>query len=669
MAKKRPMKLEDLFALRAVGRLAVAPDGSRIVFELKRHDPDENNNFVQLMLADSAGGSVRPLTAPAQHSDTMPKFSPAGDKLAFISTRQRQTAALYVMSLAGGEPQRLTDFDGDVHDFDFSPDGRKIAYLYQPITQRQKLEREDRQDDVQKRPTYKHITRMMHKLDGVGFWNGHYKHVWIIPADGGKPKQLTRGNYDDSEPRFSPDGRLVSFVSNRTEDPDRYYDQSDIYVVRATGGPMRRITQGHGSCAGHAWAPDGKTIAFVGALNKPLEWWKYDTRVHIVPASGGRPKELVRDIDADHLNMTLGDIAGTSFEPVPPRFSADGRRIYFLASVRGATHLFSRSLTRRDTRCEIDGKLNIMQAEFAADAGVFGLVIGTATNPSDVFLYQPATGSRPRQLTDVNGDALHRVEVIEPEEFTLRSGNIELQCWVMRPPGFRANRKYPAILQVHGGPQAQYGYCFFHEMQLMAARGYVVAFTNPRGSAGYGLNFRKCIVGDWGNLDYKDVRKLGDWLFTRRWVDRKRVGITGGSYGGYMTNWVIGHEQRYRAAVTQRSVVSMESMFGTSDYGPAIVQEVHGLPWKRRERMFAHSPLKFVEKMHTPLLIIHSEQDLRCPLEQAQQLFTALKYLGREVEMVTFEGESHGLSRGGRPQNRAERLRRILGWFDKHMAT
>jgi dipeptidyl aminopeptidase/acylaminoacyl peptidase len=204
-------------------------------------------------------------------------------------------------------------------------------------------------------------------------------------------------------------------------------------------------------------------------------------------------------------------------------------------------------------------------------------------------------------------------------------------------------------------------------MQWMAAKGYVVVYSNPRGSAGYGLKFMNCIHAAWGSLDYQDVMKVTDWMFAQRYIDRKRVGVTGGSYGGYMTNWLVGHTDRFAAAVTQRSVVNLESMFGTSDYGYDLGNEFGGLPWKAQKRYRQQSPLSYVTKIKTPLLIEHEEEDYRCPVEQAEQLFASLKVLGRTVELIRFEGESHGLSRGGRPQNRAERLRRIVGWFDTHM--
>ncbi|MBN2448683.1 MAG: S9 family peptidase, partial [Phycisphaerae bacterium] len=350
----------------------------------------------------------------------------------------------------------------------------------------------------------------------------------------------------------------------------------------------------------------------------------------------------------------------------PAIWSADGQRIYFLVGENGSAHLYTRSLGRRDTRCVVDGDINLMFFSRTANTGLIALNIGTFANPADVFVFDPDSGET-RQITEVNAGVLKRVHVAEREAFTVKSGNTTVPGWIIKPPNFSKARRYPAILEVHGGPHGAYGSTFFHEFQLLAASGYVVCWSNPRGSTTYGLKYRNCINADWGNLDWKDVSKVADHLFRQRYVDSKRVGFTGGSYGGYMTNWAVGHTQRFRAAVTQRSVTNLESMFGTSDYGNELGFHFGGKPWEKMKEYRRQSPLTFVKNIKTPLLVIHSEQDLRCGIEQAEQLFTSLKVMGRETEMVRFEGESHGLSRGGRPQNRAERLRRIVGWFNKHM--
>lgn len=674
MAKKRAMALDDLFRIRAVGRVAISPDGSRVVFELKRFDLKKNKNFTQLMIV-GLKGKPRPLTE-GEHNDTLPQWSLDGTRLAFVSDREK-AACLYVMPMDGGEPQRLTDRDGSVGDFAWSPDGRRFAFIYQSMSDREKLERDDKKDQLAKQPQYKHITRLFHKLDGDGWWNGHYTHVYVMSAKGGKARQLTRGAYDAREPRFSPDGRLISFISNRSGDPDWDWDQSDIYVVKPGGGRIKRITQSPGYCSAHSWSPDGAAFCYVGNPCKPRQWYKYDEHIWTVPAAGGKARELTRGIDKQCTNTTGGDVASAGFSSSPPLWSPDSSRVYFQVSERGATRIYSISATGRGLLCEFGGDLNVMHMQRTARDGMVALSVGTAPNPADVYVADLTSSDPPaerrrraQRLTDVNAGLFKRVEVAEPEGFSFMSGKTLLEGWVLKPPGFRKGRKYPAILQIHGGPEAQYGYGFYHELQWLAARGYVVVYANPRGSSGYGFEHMRCIMRDWGNLDYKDAMKITDWIAKRPYVDSKRIGVTGGSYGGFLTNWLIGKTNRYKAAVTQRSCVNWESMLGTSDFGFIIGDEFGGTPWKDHQNLRRQSPLTYVKgirKHNTPTLIIHSEEDLRCPIEQGEQLFMTMKMLGCTVEFVRFEGEPHGLSRGGRPQNRRERLRRIGDWFDRYL--
>ncbi|MBI5863634.1 MAG: S9 family peptidase [Planctomycetes bacterium] len=684
MLRTRATDIRDLFRLKVVGRPAISPDGRQVAFELRRPDLAENKNFTQIMLVNAETLDCRPLTGESKHSSARPKWSPDGSKIAFLSDRDKGSC-LFVLEMGGGEPRRITEPDGYVHDFGWSPDGGSIAYSRQAMNERELLDRDGKQDDAKARPQFKHITRLHHKLDGAGWWNGHYTHVWCVDLHSGRKRQLTHGEYDHSEPRFSPDGKLISFVSNRMPEPDLNFENADIYVVRPGGGPTRKVTQKNGSCAGHAWSPDGKSIAFIGNPAKTGDWWKYNERIWIVPSRGGKPREIATAIDNPCRNITLGDVSASGFEYSPPVWSADGTRLYFLVSERGACRMYSQSIADGDLRCEINGDINIYFMQRTAVDGPITLCIGTTTNPGDVYLTEQlwrqhsdakSVGWRavarnqaemPKRLTHVNSAALDPLDLPAPEEIFVRNGRTTIHAWVFKPPGFSPKKRYPAILEIHGGPAAQVGCAFFHEKQLFAARGYVVVSGNPRGSLGYGLKHCNAIHADWGNKDYADISRLADWIFAQRFVDKKRVGVTGGSYGGFMTNWIVGHTNRFRAAVTQRSVVNLESMFGTSDYGYDLGHEFGGQPWEILNRYRAQSPLTYVRNIRTPLLIEHEEEDHRCPIEQAEQLFAALRVLGRTVEMVRFEGESHGLCRGGRPHNRAERLRRILDWFERYM--
>ncbi|MGE0479304.1 MAG: prolyl oligopeptidase family serine peptidase [Phycisphaerae bacterium] len=665
MPDLRPVALDDLFRLNVVGRVAISPDGGCVVFEQKRYDLAANKNTCQLMAVDVDTGRVRELTGGGQ-KDTRPRWSRDGTHLAFISDREK-AACLYVLPMDGGEPKRVTDRDGNVQEFDWSPDGRRLVYTYQPMSEREKLERDGKHDELKKKPQFKHITRLFHKLDGAGWWNGQYTHVHIVNRDGTKPRPLTDGDFDDREPRFSPDGKWISFVANRRADPDRDPDHADVFVIRPAGGRPRNITNMSGPKSGHAWSPDGKSIAFVGCPGPSSQTHKHLERVWIVPSRGGAARVATPDVRNDCRNTTLSDTASAAFETTPVIWSRDGNRIFFLISERGATRLYSRSLEPAELRCEFAEDVNVMFVDAAARTGRLAMSMGTATSPGDVYIHDAESPDAARTVAELNKTVLSELDIRTPESIEVDSDGVAIQAWVLKPPDFNPRRKYPAILEIHGGPTAQYGYGFFHELQWLAAGGYIVVYSNPRGSTGYGLKFRNCIHADWGKLDYQDVMRVADWMFKQPFVDSKRIGVTGGSYGGYMTNWLIGHTSRFRAAVSQRALTSFESMFGTSDYGYEMANTWRCAPWQPPRKLREQSPLRFVRHVRTPLLIEHEEEDLRCPIEQAEQYFIALKMLGRDVEMVRFEGESHGLSRTGRPQNRAERLRRIKDWFDRKM--
>jgi dipeptidyl aminopeptidase/acylaminoacyl peptidase len=298
------------------------------------------------------------------------------------------------------------------------------------------------------------------------------------------------------------------------------------------------------------------------------------------------------------------------------------------------------------------------------------LVRADLTNPGDIVTCRTtwAAEAKATRQTDLNAFLRNEVKLGGAREVWLRSfDGTKVQGWLVTPPGFKATRRYPAILQIHGGPRTQYAFTFFHEMQYLAAHGYVVFYTNPRGGSGRGETWADAIAGGWGDLDYKDCMAAADWMEKQRFINPKRMGVTGGSYGGYMTNWIIGHTNRFRAAVTQRSVVDLLSFVGSSDFGFALDRELNGFPWTNRENYEKCSPITYYKNVKTPVLIIHSEQDLRCNIEQAEQMFVMLKVLGKAVEMVRFPHEPHGLSRHGRPDRRVARLEWILKWFDRYL--
>ncbi|HUU45050.1 MAG TPA: S9 family peptidase, partial [Acidobacteriota bacterium] len=443
----------------------------------------------------------------------------------------------------------------------------------------------------------------------------------------------------------------------------------DLFVVPLGGGRVRRVRTPDGTVGMPAFSPDGRRIAYYGHTDPEGPWGVTPEHLWIV-GTGGRPAahDVTPDFDREPIDMTISD-SGEGFGFPAPHWSPDGRSLTYLVSDTGATLVYR--LTVRDRR-----PVPVMRGEWHVQGIAYGrrgrraaILYGSAAAPADIGIIDlTRKRATPRRITNLNGDWLKTVAISKPQEVWFDSTDRKrVQGWVLKPPNFRRGRRYPAIVEVHGGPRTQYGYTFFHEMQVLAGRGYIVFYCNPRGSQGRGGAWSGVIVNQWGTVDYEDVMAGTDWLEEQPYIDRKRIGVTGGSYGGYMTNWLVGHTRRYQAAVTQRSVVSLESFFGSSDFGYDWKREFGAHPWEDPENYKRMSPLTYAKNIRTPLLIIHSENDQRCGIEQAEQLFATLKILRRTTEFVRFPEEPHGLSRHGRPDRRIVRLEHILRWFDKYM--
>ncbi|MHC4697352.1 MAG: S9 family peptidase, partial [Planctomycetota bacterium] len=500
-ATRRKMTVEDLFRLRIVSRAAISPDGTKVAVAVKRCDLKKNKNFMSLFLVSTGGGRLRRITT-GDHSDTMPKWSPDGKFLAFISDRDK-ASCIWLLPMDGGEATRLTDRDHDVVDYNFSPDGRRIVYSAREKSERDRLRRDDKKKTLETTPDFVHITRLFHKLDGAGFWNGHYVHIYSINTRGGSLKQLTRGHWDHKSPQFSPDGRRVAFLSNRTPDPDRQIENMDIFTVTANGGRAKQITKREGPILDYSWSPDGREFAYVGHEGKTGEFSMYNVHVWTIPANGGRPRNLTADIDNSCFNATLSDVADVTFEADPPVWSSDGNRVYFVVSEGGACNIHEACTQGSGSRPRLVGHHVIAGLSRTTNTGPVVFVLGAQTNPGDVFTLDiDDAHAQPRQITHVNRAVLNGLALSQPEPLSVKRAGRTVHGWVMKPPGFSAKRggkrRYPLVLQIHGGPYAQYGHGFFHEFQWLAARGYVVLFTNPSGSMGCGLKHVTRLCHDWG---------------------------------------------------------------------------------------------------------------------------------------------------------------------------
>jgi len=690
-ADKRPITIEDLFRVKMIGDPQPSPDGSRIAYVVTQMDTEADTYRSQIWIIPAGGGT--PIRYTGGKNDSAPRWSPDGRRLAFLSRRDDGTeqgkkaarAEIWILETDGGEAWQLTTTLHGAGDPAWSPDGKYIAYTSRiggaedadaPGAAKPQEDAAAKDgEQPKKKSDVLVITDIRYKADGihqllVGRGN---KHIFVaeVPAEAGTPRagrQLTDGAWDDSAGVWSPDGTRLAFVSNRTADRD-FNNHSDLWVVSAIAGEPRKLTATNGPASLPAWSPDGKTIAYLGHVN-PEPFGRYaNSDLWTVAADGGTPQNLAEAFNHSFGGGVMGDLR-SGVVAQPPFWSADGKSLYALAIERGTEQFYRIDLAGRaaEPTQVIGAERAVMNARPSAD-GRLVFTAGTLLNPGDLFSCA-LDGTDERRLTDLNKDLFAEVAVSEAAHFVYKGADDwEIDGWLMEPVGREEGKRYPLALEIHGGPAGQYGFAFFHEFQVLAARGYGVLFTNPRGSTGKGAAFTIANRSRWGEEDYQDLLAGVDAAIAGNgWIDPARLGVLGGSFGGYMTNWIVGHTDRFKAAVTMRCVSNLFSFFGTSDIGFTFMEmQFETEPWDDLAKLLKYSPVTYVKNIHTPLLILHSEKDFRCPIEQSEQMFISLKKLGRTTEFVRFPDEDHNLSRGGKPGHRAERLEHIVRWFEKYL--
>jgi len=665
---KRPLLETDLLKMQFVSAPALSPCGKTVAFVKTDIDSEKGEYRSHIYVVPSAGGAVHQFTAGGK-AETSPRFSPCGTKMAFVSDRSGDKQ-IFVLDLErGGEAVQSTFLRYGATNPTWSPDSLSLAFLSRSAEGQEdgwlatpRTPDEKDAEEKTRREEAKVVDRIKYKSDeSMGLLDGKNSHVWVVSlADVKRPRRLTYGDCDYVDPKWSPCGEYLALSSNRDADREFAPYHSDIYVLTVKSGEIKRLTATPGPAGNPTWSPDGRHIAFLGHRHE----FRSATlqRIWLVPAEGGEVANLTRDFDRSVGDQTNSDCRyGENKEVLV--FTPDGASIYFLASDRGDTHLHVLNLKTLAIDQVTRGRRHVQGVAFDKEARTAALCESGFTQPAELFVLD-ADGSE-RQLTFVNQALLEEVTLSEPEEFWYKGAlGWDVQGWLMKPTNYAEGNKYPLILEIHGGPHTQYGASFFYEFQLLANNGFGVLFTNPRGSHGYGQKFVDAVRGDYGGNDYADLMLGVDHVAKLPWVDENRLGVTGGSYGGFMTNWIVGHTKRFKGAVTHRSISNWLSFYGVSDIGYTFTEyELLGNPWDNVELLLKHSPITYVKNVVTPTLVLHCEQDMRCPIEQGEQFYVYLKKLGVKTRLVRYPGSNHELTRSGKPKLRLENMRQVVGWF------
>lgn len=647
----------DLASLISVGQPAVAPDGRTVAFVVTRVDEEANTYRSQIWLARVDRSSPPLPFTSGEFKDANPTWSPDGSRLAFTSTRgtgEKQRSSMHVAPVGtGGEVVTLAKLAEGAESLRWSPDGRWIAFV-----SRTRAERLDEDDEAKQPP--RRITKLFSRLDDTGFVVDRPRHVYVVPADGSAPpRNLTPGEHELHSPAWTPDSRTLVVVG-ATHDTWDLDLKVDLHAVDVVTGERRPITGTTGDYGLPSVSPDGTRVAFLGMDD--TETAPRNLHVGVVPLAGGEHTWASHGLD-----RTFAPFPGAR----PPVWLDDAT---LLASIedRGDVHLVEVAADGSSAPHRVAPQEGVVTG-FDRAGGVTAFTRSTATRPGELFVLDDGEAV---PLTDITAGFAAQARLRPYERFTVRStdGTTELDAWILTPPDLDPQRSYPTLVNVHGGPFSQYGTGFMDEFQLQARAGYVVVWCNPRGGSGREESFGRAISGPrlggtgWGSVDFDDVMALVDTAVAEYpFIDPARLGILGGSYGGYMTSWAVSHTDRFKAACSERAANNLLSLETASDAAGAFRTLLGVSHLDDPDLYLSMSPITYADKIATPLLIIHSEQDLRCPVEQADQLFVALRLRRKEVELVRFPGESHELSRSGSPVHRRQRAEIILEFFDRHL--
>lgn len=638
---KRGVTAEDYYAFKTLGDPHLSPDGTRVAYTVSTVDQKANRRDTSIWLVPTDGKSEPRRLSSEGSNASRPRWSSDGKTLAFVSKRAPETQAqLFLLSMDGGEAVALTKLKNGVSAFEWAPDGTRLVCVSRSGPS-DKITGEPKSD-------VRHYRHIDYKFNDTGWFDDKRGHLWVVTVKGGEAKQITEGDdWNDSDPQWSPDGTRIAFVSNRT---GKEYDgdhNSDVWVVSAAGGALTKISDHPFEDDEPRWSPDGSKILFAGQMQR-----RELPKLYVAPSSGGPAKLAVNDLD-----LIPGELKWQSTETA-----------YFTSGNHARTSVFRVDLAEHKVTPFIAGERAVHAFDANSKAGVVVYLANDFAHMDDLYAAD-ADGGSERRLTGANAALWNQLEPQPVIRMDYKSTDgTPIEGFLVKPRGWVEGKKYPMILSVHGGPAGQYGVDWYHEFQVYASRGWAVFFTNPRGSTGYGQKFERGIVNNWGGMDYQDIMAgVDEVLKQNAWIDVSRLGVTGGSYGGFMTNWIVGHTNRFKCAVTLRSISNFVSDEGTRDGAYGHEDDFKGFVFDDFEQFWDASPLKYARNVKTPTLVLHSDNDFRVPLEQGEQWFRALQHYGVPSELVIFPRENHNLTRTGEPKHLVESLNWQVYWFTKYL--
>ncbi len=651
----RTFSARDLFGLQQVSDPQVRPDGGAVAYVRVRNDIMTDRAQRSIWLADLSTGAQSPLVVE-DGASFAPRWSPDGSRLAYVAAEPGQPPQLYVRWVASGRSAKIATLEQAPDDIAWSPDGRTLAFTMIELDEGKPLGAPLKKPEGAKwAEPLKVIDRVTYRFDGQGYLKPGFRQVFVAPADGGQPRQLTFGKFDSAGPvSFTADGRGVLFSSNRNPGWEREPNESDIWRVDVAAGQLTRLTDRVGPDAAPVPSPDGSKVAYVGNDDRGLS--HEDTKLYVMDADGRNVRQLAADLD-----RSVG----------APQWSADGRSIYFDYVDKGVTKIGRATL---DGRAETvvsglaGGGLDRPYAggEFSVGrGGVIAYTLGTPEHPADLAVLRGGKTTRLTRLNDglFAGKALAKVQHLP---VTSSYDGKPIDAWIATPPNFDPSRKYPLILEIHGGPHQAYGPAFSTDVQLYAQAGYVVLYANPRGSTSYGNAFANEIDKKYPGNDYDDLMSAVDAAVAKGFVDPERLYVTGGSGGGVLTSWIVGKTNRFKAAATQKPVINWTSQMLTADGYVGMTKNWFGkMPWEDPQGYWARSPLSLVGSVNTPTLVVVGEEDLRTPVSEAEQYYQALQLKGVPTALVRVPGAGHG-GLAARPSQSAAKAAAILAWFDRY---